>query len=237
MKLGRALSLVSAGCLFLGGGVWLGCGGDDSATDSGSPQPDGGEDGTAGDTSTPETSVDSSKPDSAIGLDCASYCTAIQKTCKDLGTAGNNAQYLDEGTCLKMCAAIGVGAANDTSGDTLGCRIHMVELVAKTAKNATTYCPQAGPYGFGGCGDLCGDFCARYVTQCGGAGYDGGAQCVPTCVGLPSDDGGTLGTGNGNFIECREYHLENAYAYDSGPDGSGQGHCLHSGASGGGVCQ
>jgi hypothetical protein len=243
MKLVRALSLVSVGCFVVGGSVWLGCGGDDSVNGVDSGSPEGSTDDGSADTNAADTSNPRDAGDAAISLDCTSYCTAIQKDCKDMGTGGSNLQYLDDGTCLKMCAAIPLGASTDTSGDTLGCRIYHVGLATKgltsaeRTKNLATHCPHAGPYGYGGCGGMCEDFCARYVTQCGASAYDGGAFCPIDCAAFPSVDAGFIGITTGNSIECREYHLENAYAYDAGPDGSGGGHCTHAGASGGGICQ
>ncbi len=233
MKLVRTVGLLSTAGLLLGAGLWMGCGGDDTAYQPG-VDGGGGKDTSLTDTGNADTSPpgdsggqpDSSGQDAAIGYDCNSYCTAIGKIC-----TGANQQYLDNGTCLKMCAGIPGGDAGATMGDTLACRVYHATVASQSAMNATTHCPHAGPYGLGQCGNECEDFCARYATGCpGNMSY--GNTCVTTCNSFAHSDGGVLDTTGAPTINCREYHLENAYANDGGG-----GHCDHSGKTGGNVCK
>jgi hypothetical protein len=41
-------------------------------------------------------------------------------------------------------------------------------------------------------------------------------------------------SGSGDTLDCRQYHLENAYQAN---DMNGTGHCAHATMGGGGVCQ
>lgn len=232
MKLVRTLGLLSTvGLVTLGAGLWMGCGGDDSTTTPGTDA--GGKDTSVTDSGGgPDTSPgtdsgqDASGQDAAIGLDCPSYCTAMGKIC-----TGANQQYLDNGTCLKMCATLTVGDAGAMSGDNLACRVYHASVASQSAMNATTHCPHAGPYGFGQCGGECEDFCARYASGCSmNTSY--GNTCVTTCNTFMHSDGGVLDPTSAPTINCREYHLENAYANDGGG-----GHCDHASKAGGGVCK
>ena len=230
MKWTHATGLFATFAMIAAGGLWA-CsnnnGGNDGGTDGGgndvNQQPDTGKDsGPTGDGG-----------DGGVTLSCDTYCTTIMSAC-----TGSLQQYIDKANCLEMCAKIPVGTTADTSGDTLGCRTYHVGVAASSTANAAIHCPHAGPYGFGGCGDLCPDFCARYAGQCDIANWGGSTACPTNCDAVAGSDGGAFyddaGTGvaSGNMMECRQYHLEAAYAADGGG-----GHCSHSGEDGGGVCK
>ena len=56
---------------------------------------------------------------------CDNYCQLMAKNC-----TGNNAVY-DAATCMSKCAMLGTqGHANDTSGNTVQCRIYYLGLAA-----------------------------------------------------------------------------------------------------------
>ncbi len=153
-----------------------------------------------------------------ITLDCASYCAGIEAAC-----TGVNTQYLDDDTCKAMCAKLPVGTKGDTSGNTLGCRVYHAGLAQQGGANADTHCGHAGPFGFGACGNEIENFCFLYGAQCNLATF-GAADCPAAASAIPNLDGGPLGTTLGYSLDCREYHLENAYKVG---DNDGGGHCSH----------
>jgi hypothetical protein len=167
-------------------------------------------------------------------LDCTYYCSSIASVC-----SGNETQYESTATCMTMCGTINNDAGfGMTSGDTLSCRMYFLSLAAVTPSPAVM-CAYAGPYGFGGCGTLCNDFCEHYFNSvCGGKpqnGYPSYTECTTYCAAAAGSDAsagdpGSVTTGAG--MPCREYHLENAI----GAGGTGGGHCAHAGEDGGGVC-
>jgi hypothetical protein len=105
---------------------------------------------------------------------CATYCSTIMANC-----TATNAQYLDMAHCLGSCGAFTVGTStvNDTTGDTLGCRIYHANASAGSAANATLHCPHAGPGGdllsattpptYCSGGDFCTNFCTLEIATCG----------------------------------------------------------------------
>ena len=193
-----------------GGGVDSGGGTDSGSGDDGSTTSDGGDAGAA--------------------LSCASYCSTIATNC-----TGNNKQYQTDAECLTACAHFASGAATDTSGNTLGCRTYHAGLAASAT---SPHCWHAGPFGFGGCGTACEDFCALTFAYCSKAdGFDAGAppystlaECtaacptfaVPDAGGLPSTYNGSV-PATGNTLDCREYHLGNALTSTANQ----QIHCPH----------
>jgi hypothetical protein len=136
----------------------------------------------------------------ALALDCTSYCMAVQKSC-----TGANAQYADTAHCMATCASFSVGTSADTTGNTLGCRLHAAAAAAQ--KNAVvTNCPAAGPAGDsltattpGLCsgGDPCVTFCALEVQACG-------ALKAPLS-GDPTDDNGNPLFQYQNVADCMRF--------------------------------
>ncbi|HEY0476390.1 MAG TPA: hypothetical protein VGD37_02650 [Kofleriaceae bacterium] len=129
------------------------CGGDDKKTVDAAPPAD-----VAIDTAT-------------VALTCQNYCTQVMTNC----TAAN-AQYSDMAHCLGSCATfpVGTSTANDSTGNTLGCRTY--HSGAPAVANAALHCPHAGPPGeaiaaaspgFCSGGDLCATFCAEQIKTCG----------------------------------------------------------------------
>jgi hypothetical protein len=250
MKLSRTMVVLASVGLVGAGGVWLGCGGDDTTTVPGADagkdvtsNPDTGTNDTGtNDTGTNDTGTNDSgggdagdagsdsgfKLDGAVPLNCAAYCNVIGNVC-----TGNNLQYNDNATCLAMCAKFTVGDAGAQAGNTLACRASHVALAAGGTAAADTHCKHAGAYGFATCGTEAEDFCALYAAQCGSYGN---GQCPNSFGGLNNVNGDpNLATTTGNNKDCREYHLEAAYKAN---DTAGNGHCVHaSSASSAGFCQ
>jgi hypothetical protein len=227
--------------------VWLGCAGvvsppGDGAPDGGagpdSGPADAGSGGNPGDAGLGTTDAGAKSDGGAGGgvANCNTYCASVMATC-----TGFNAQYGDLQRCLSACPLMQAGTAADTSGNTLGCRLNHLALASA---NPNPECWHAGPFGYGGCGQACEDFCALTLAWCAPAsGYSGPlpytdlATCMTTCAGyaqVDSADGG-VGIDGGwwasgpfeyNTLDCRETHLGNSL--DSLPGGIEQGsHCQH----------
>jgi hypothetical protein len=197
--------------------------GSDAGQDAGEPGSDGGLDG-------------GPSADAGEVADCNTYCAQMMSTC-----TGPNAQYYDLLRCQSACPLLLKGAASDTTGNTLACRMNHLALAAG-APNPE--CWHAGPFGYGGCGGACEDFCALTVQWCspaqayaGTQPYTGLIDCLAACDGYRQVDSASTGVGvdggwwgwgpfAGNTLDCRETHLGNAL--DGPPGGLSQSfHCEH----------
>ncbi|HTA19075.1 MAG TPA: hypothetical protein VK989_07265 [Polyangia bacterium] len=144
-------------------------------------------------------------------LSCASYCATIQAAC-----TADIQQYSDMADCMNSCAAFPVGAASDTSGDTLGCRTTFAKKAATSAAMAKAECTHAGPGGDGVCGDNCSGYCDIAMMYCTDANmaklYDTRAQCMSDCARRATDMKLDTGTGPrtdmGNEVACLLYHAQ-----------------------------
>ncbi|MFO0726199.1 MAG: hypothetical protein U1E65_20615 [Myxococcota bacterium] len=162
-------------------------------------------------------------------LTCAEYCTKITANC-----TGANGQYSDNAACLTACAGFPVGAAADTSGNTLGCRTYHAGA-AMTAPDV--HCVHAGPSGGGACGSPCEGFCSVEAVACTGANaqtfYGTGAACVTACTTAfankmtPAYASSVV---SGDSLSCRLYHATVA-SKDSASAGV---HCAHTSTKTGG---
>jgi hypothetical protein len=86
------------------------CGGDKTATDSGSEE--------------------------TCDLSCADYCTSFLGAC----SADASNTYADQADCEAKCESFTCGTAEDTTGDTLGCRTYHA---GAAAADPATHCPHA----------------------------------------------------------------------------------------------
>jgi len=165
---------------------------------------------------------DSKTPDTPGGtLSCTAYCTTIQGAC----TAAN-LQYSDMATCVATCAHFTVGAASDTSGDTLGCRTNHA-MLAQTGPG--THCVHAGPSGGGVCGMPCEGFCSIVVPECP-TQWPSATTCPTMCAGLNPVPAYTANVQSGDSLSCRIYH---ATAASTNPTT----HCPHTAVTGSATCQ
>ena len=241
MKTLHGLGLGAVATLLFAG-AWLGCGGDDSTlvpgvdaghgSDTGGGNGDsggGGRDtgaqadtgGGGGDSGGGGDAGDSGGGGGDAGpLDCPTYCAAVMANC-----TGGNQQYETNDACLRACKFLPLGTAGDPTGNTVACRIKHAGF-AKTTPDP--HCWHAGPFGYGACGDECGDFCQLVTSYCSADGglttqppYATLAACQTACGGyvqIDSSDAGVdkdggfyaSGPGAGNTLDCREYHLGNA---------------------------
>jgi hypothetical protein len=190
----------------LGVGAWLGC----SSSSTPDLAPDAGPDVVADDVPASDSPAPDTAPPDTEALNCDNYCARVIANC-----TGDAAQYADLGTCKKICAALPLGDAGDTSGNTVACRFY--HSGAPAQQSPSFHCPHAGPFGADTCGARCGAFCLLAGVQCPQAFPDGGS-CDAACgiafkySNLP-EAGGESPTGptTGDTLNCREYHLVQAF--------------------------
>ncbi len=133
---------------------------------------------------------------------CAAYCSLVNQAC-----TGAAAQYIDDASCMAICAVFAPGAAGDTSGDSLACRASH----AMQASGGSVDCAAAGPLGGGVCGaDPCAAFCELDLAFCTGAqaAYGDAGACAGACAAFPGQEDAGVGAMNGNTLSCRLYYLE-----------------------------
>ncbi|MFT6399296.1 MAG: hypothetical protein ACJAYU_004061 [Bradymonadia bacterium] len=160
---------------------------------------------------------------------CETYCASMEDACS--GT------YVDGSACLAYCETAGAfpaGTADDTSGNTIGCRIYHAGVAAglEGDENAT-HCGHAGPSGGDVCGTWCDNYCDLALNTCDGDNslYADGEECLTACGEFSAD--GAAGDAGGDTVQCRVYHLGVA---GSNGEASASTHCPHGGIDGGGVC-
>src|SRR5262249_41062016 len=128
--------------------------------------------------------------DAPITLACNDYCTTLMATC-----SGANAQFPDTASCVAACNALPPGTTSDTSGNTIGCREH----VLATSNDPAATCASAGPTGGGRgpadagagvCGVGCESFCDIAMTLCTGTNLQFANSDV--CMSACSDDVASL---------------------------------------------
>jgi hypothetical protein len=152
---------------------------------------------------------------------CDSYCAAAQSVC-----TGDTAIYGNAAVCLATCAKMVPGTMADTTGNTVGCRLHQLEAAQEEHKPAQ-YCPAAGPGGDGACGSDCDGYCELMLGICPQV-FDNATECQAACKAVPRLPPYTANIALENSIECRLYHLTNA-SLDPGthcPHAAGQTKCV-----------
>jgi hypothetical protein len=188
-----------------------------------------------------------------LTLDCETYCNEIQANC-----AGPNAQYASTAQCRATCEsfAVGTSTVTDTSGNTLGCRIHHAS--APPMVTPAAYCASAGPGGdlitatspaFCSGGDVCTSFCTLEIKACGSLDaplpgdprdadgnhlyqYVNLSNCMRACGGLDKTHIYST-TSAGDSLACRLAHAVRA-AVAVIPDGVT--HCAATAATATGPC-
>ncbi len=166
---------------------------------------------------------------------CDNYCHLALASC-----TGDNALYADEAACQAACAALPAsGPAGATTGDTVQCRLHYLELAGMDGEtSAAQHCPTAAPTWDGKCSDPlpnCQAYCETVLGACeadssGAPPYGDLASCLSFCAQGASWQPGVYGDLDGDTIACRLTHAR--LAGTNGP----AGHCEAAGATGGGVC-
>jgi len=158
---------------------------------------------------------------------CDNYCQINHQTC-----TGTNAQYASEAACLSYCQNDMTnfqGNWNDTSGDTIGCRIYHSTAGVLAA---STHCPHSGPSGANACGTWCEVYCDLITQNCVGSNqqYTSKSTCMTACGAIPST--GNPGDTTGDTVQCRIYHAGVA----GNPSTNAPVHCPHAGPTGAGQC-
>ena len=197
MRVKHRVLVAAAGFLTSLLALSAGCGGDGSGGTGGSGGGTGGSGGAAEPT-------------------CEEYCTTVTTNC-----TGATAVYTSKEVCLKACQFIPVGAAADTTGNTLGCRSYHAGAAAGSTANATMHCPHAGPGGAEYCGSNCDGYCNLAMGACPSL-YADLATCQTTCAGFEDVEPFTSQL-SGNTLQCRLYHASVAAGDKT--------HCDHIGTS------
>ena len=163
---------------------------------------------------------------------CGDYCAGVTAAC-----TGDNVQYGSEADCVAYCETWGQldpGTADDTAGNTIGCRTYHASVASESADNAVIHCPHAGPHGGDVCGSWCENYCDLAGNNCSGEQelFADKGVCMAACEGFPADGAG--GDSDGDSVQCRIYHLGVAGSDLAG--GSDATHCPHGAVDGGEVC-
>lgn len=151
------------------------------------------------------------------GISCPAYCDLIMAGC-----GGPNAEYGSRDVCLSMCEHIEPGFIGETQTNTLACRQH---YAAAAANDPAGNCRKAGPLGGGVCGtNPCDSYCLLDIALCGTRAFATPAACRTECGSFRFvQTVGTITEQSGNTLNCRIYHLEQAYGV------SLEAHCPHTG--------
>ncbi len=176
------------------------------------------------------TGGDGPGPDTKV--DCATYCAEVLEACGDRERTN---QFYSEEECSAYCSALGweTGAATDTSGNTLGCRLNHATMAATESDEAKklSLCEAAGPSGGGVCGEWCDVLCSGTTKTCTGqnAAYADEDDCRDECAKFPDSPNGTLGYAVANYfyyntVQCRLRHLRSVIEH------SASVHCPHTSA-------
>jgi len=140
---------------------------------------------------------------------CEQYCAAVMTGC-----TGEHTQYTDLDACLSECPYFAEGSPEDTSGNTLYCRLN---YALKAPSEPVTYCTWAGPGGDDMCGSNCEGFCTLMTAACTPSTaasndyFPDNDACLAACESLPQvgpyDAVDTSITGGADNYECRLYHV------------------------------
>lgn len=134
-------------------------------------------------------------------LSCAQYCTLVADHCE-----GDLQQYPGSVECEMICASLPPGTAQDTLGNTLGCRVYHA---GNAVEDPAGHCRHAGPGGDGVCGGNCESFCTLAAELCTGdnAQFASTEECVSECAQFPTDPPFNATIMDGDSFACRLYHL------------------------------
>jgi hypothetical protein len=120
-------------------------------------------------------------------------------------------QYTTMMNCLNACKAFPMGAASDTSGNSLGCRQYHANLAKM---DPATHCPHAGPGGAGTCGSNCDGYCQIATMYCTDSNmakvYSSVSDCTMTCGQFPDNVPYSIAVQDGKSTACLLYHSQEA---------------------------
>jgi hypothetical protein len=157
------------------------------------------------------------------GAPTNNYCDLSMQMC---GTS----QFANTDACKTYAIQYPAGMWNDTSGNTLGCRIY--HTMASVALNDAVHCKHGAPSGENVCGTWCDVYCQLALAACTGSNklFNALSDCTTACNQYNSS--GLSGATGGDTVQCRIYHV--GVAYTSAANAAI--HCPHANVSGGGVC-
>jgi hypothetical protein len=202
--------------------AWVGCSSKDGATgatvagdggtDPGAPppgSPPGAPDADAGGDAASTDAGDDANAPRNDSPGCVSYCDTVLSACTP-----NYVQFPSKIACLNACQYYPPGTPPDYGQNSLACR----DLMAINAAGGDpeAHCLHAGPYGYGGCGDMCEAFCQIVMPWCGSLSpFASHVACTTECnlwAWAPSlPDGGAAyrasGPLSGDTLDCREVML------------------------------
>lgn len=169
---------------------------------------------------------------------CAEYCATITANCTDANT-----QYSSEANCNQVCPNLPGFNDPSTIGNTVGCRLENANQAATIGPNDE--CPTAGPGAEGQCGENCETFCRLFEKACGAETVDqfpyaDQGACRTDCETFPDVGGFSAdandGTTDGNSVQCRLYHVSQAFidAAFHCQHAAGQDVCIDAGTGGAG---
>jgi hypothetical protein len=136
-------------------------------------------------------------------VSCAEYCGVLQKNC----TAPTEV-FVSVAGCLAACKTLPLGTRADTSGNTVGCRLHYATS-AGTIGEKDANCSAAGPGGNSVCGTNCDGFCSIVQATCSGI-YATERICNLACERIPDKQSYNDTILTGNSVQCRLYHASAA---------------------------
>ena len=191
------------------------------------------------------------RPAVAADLTCAYYCASLAASCPE--------EVLHNvASCEAFCGhpeleALPAGTLGDTTGNTLGCRIHHAdEAASRTGAARESFCAAASLAGGGTCGSYCENYCQIVVNTCNqanNADYPAGkaeyfdpdegetmASCLLECGGYATDVltgiSQTEGLfGYGDTVQCRLHHAHAAIIEGQDSDHNYGLHCEHASPS------
>jgi hypothetical protein len=115
---------------------------------------------------------------------CAGYCNLVMSSC-----TGQFAQFASSSECMATCTRLPTGRPDDVSSNSVACRNYYAGTPAQT--DPAAYCPTAGPFGGGVCGDPCSAFCSLAINSCANPrtpqpwAYSSYAECQTACATYP----------------------------------------------------
>jgi len=183
---------------------------------------------------------------------CSYYCNTIfNQTFTNTCTAGSaylgQPDFASTAACMAWCAlvnvagGIGNGTDQDSSGQTLGCRIYYALQAMQNGPGWNDYCDYAAMMG----GDQCGTYCDSYCINaqygpCVGS-YQSAATCQTACGYMPTsltaghDITANVPANWQNSVQCRMYHGGGPSINSISP-GNSSVHCPHQWVTGGNAC-
>ncbi len=131
---------------------------------------------------------------------CETYCETVKNNCKD-----DLEVYPNDKICLALCETMDPGSEDDTSGNTVYCRLNQA-IAAKNTGEPEDHCPVSGLAGGGVCGENCDALCTAMLDVCKDE-WASRTACLDDCEGLEDLGGYNTGEDSGPTVQCRIWHV------------------------------